>query len=902
MALTKINTSQINGDFSSVGISGNATAFGSGATIIPDLTISNHFTWTINGNKTLNLPATNPGRGMWYILATNDSTGGYTLSLDSTYNIVGGTVYDSTADVTNLITVVSNGSRYDVWFQAFATSFMVPNSVVLNGDDEYLTFTPASTGDTKTWTFSTWVKRSEIASWALYSAAIDTDNRSSIQFGGLHNLQFIHHVGGSNVIQYESDYLFRDSSAWYHIVVQFDSTTDTVDAWVNGVSIGMNATVAMTTNDETYINDTEVHNVGAISVSSIYLNGYMAETVLVDGQALSPTDFGTFNANGKWVPIDVSKTVANYGTNGFYFDYETTGNLGTDISGNGNDYTQVNIAPVNQVVDSPSQNYATLNPNLPGRGANLTNGALRNNQPAAVSVDFNSHATISELTSGKWYWEIEIHGTNFQYPWTGVWSSGAGADRFGNYSTGSTQFRGYGFEFGSSTSVGLVTGDTSRTTNTTAPWNTTFAANDFGMVALDLDNDKIYFGKNGTWLNSGNPAAGTGFASDGLDSTNYSYTPALGVYGSPTTINFGQLGFKYTPPSGFSALQTQNFAVNDIDDPGVQMNVLTYTGDASVRSITGVGFQPDFVWIKNRDQTDDHKLIDVVRGATNKVSSNLFAIESTDANGLTSFDADGFSLGTGADGYNDTGENFVAWCWKAGGAAVANADGSIASSVSANPTSGFSVVTYTGTGANATVGHGLGSTPKFILVKCRTFAYFWEGYHEALGNTDSIRLDTNGAAGTFAAMWNNTSPTATTFSLGTDTGVNANTQTFVSYCWSEIPGFSKFGSYTGNGLADGPFVYLGFQPSFLMVKKTNAVANWEITHNSDGYYNGTGRGLFANLTQAENTAGVYHDLLSNGFKVRTTDGDANTASGTYIYAAFAKHPFAGSDIAPGVAR
>jgi hypothetical protein len=250
-----------------------------------------------------------------------------------------------------------------------------------------------------------------------------------------------------------------------------------------------------------------------------------------------------------------------------------------------NDYTPINFTASDQLSDTPTDstdnetgNFATLNPLLPGRGANLAEGNLRNNQPAAVSGDFNSHGTISELTSGKWYWEIQIHTPNFQYPNCGVWSSGAGNDRFNTaYSTGSSQFRGYAFDFGSSTSAGLVTGDTSRTTNTAAPWNTTFSANDFGMVALDLDNNKIYFGKNGTWLNSGVPAAGTGFASDGLDSSTYSYTPYLGCYGSATTINFGQLGFQYTPPTGFSALATQNLPAPSLTDP----YVTSFTGNAN---------------------------------------------------------------------------------------------------------------------------------------------------------------------------------------------------------------------------------------------------------------------------------------------------------------------------------
>jgi len=290
------------------------------------------------------------------------------------------------------------------------------------------------------------------------------------------------------------------------------------------------------------------------------------------------------------------------------------------------------------------------------------------------------------------------------------------------------------------------------------------------------------------------------------------------------------------------------------------------------------------VWIKRRDASSNQFLHDTIRNA--RLSSNLTTAEGVSL--LTSFDSDGFTLGANA-GVNGSGATYVAWNWRGSdSSAVSNTDGTITSTVSANPTAGFSVVTYTGTGANATVGHGLGDAPKVIVIKNRTSANSWPVYHSSLGNTQLIVLDLTNAAATSSVYWNNTSPTTSVFTIGTAGSVNTNTSNYVAYCFAEVEGYSKFGSYTGNGSADGPFVYTGFRPAFVLCKRTDGVVSWVMFDTGRDTYNVGQANLYPNLSNAEGT-GPSIDFLSNGFKLRTASGDANP-TGNVVYMAFASNP------------
>jgi hypothetical protein len=310
-------------------------------------------------------------------------------------------------------------------------------------------------------------------------------------------------------------------------------------------------------------------------------------------------------------------------------------------------------------------------------------------------------------------------------------------------------------------------------------------------------------------------------------------------------------------------------------------------------TVGSASFQPDWVWIKSRSAATDHKLTDSVRGATKALISNTTAAETTDTNGLTAFGSTGFTVGTDTN-YNNSAATYVAWQWKGGGTAVSNTSGTITSSVSANTTSGFSVVTYTGTGANATVGHGLGVAPSMIIVKTRSVASNdWRVYHASLGATKYINLNEALAAAVFAANWNNTEPTSSVFTIGTNSAVNTSAGTYVAYCFAAIKGFSAFGSYMGNASADGPFVYLGFRPRWIMLKNSSQAYDWYVFDTSRNTYNLTNISLYPNFSSAEGTSSVsILDVLSNGFKMRGASGGTNpVTTSTMIYAAFAENPF-----------
>jgi hypothetical protein len=335
-------------------------------------------------------------------------------------------------------------------------------------------------------------------------------------------------------------------------------------------------------------------------------------------------------------------------------------------------------------------------------------------------------------------------------------------------------------------------------------------------------------------------------------------------------------------------------AYSTIIKPNTQMNPLLYTGNTSNgHAITGLGFQPDFVWIKSRNQANfSHMLYDVVRTAVSgpfDIRSNATNAQSTDSSGLVSFDSDGFTLNNG--GYVNTG-TFVSWNWKAGGSPSSNTDGSITSSVSANTTNGFSIVTYTGTESAATVGHGLGSAPKMIFAKQYSGAADWKVLPPVLGATRWLKLNTTDAAGTSAGNWNNTSPTSSVFSLGNDAGINGSGQTMVAYCFADVKGFSKMGWYQGNGSTDGTFVYTGFKPAFVLMKNTaDGGASWQMFDNKRDVDNVANHRLFPNSDAVESTdANNNIDIISNGFKMRTSNGDNNANGSTFIYMAFAENP------------
>jgi hypothetical protein len=524
-------------------------------------------------------------------------------------------------------------------------------------------------------------------------------------------------------------------------------------------------------------------------------------------------------------------------------------------------------------------NYCVVNPLNAGSGISLSNANLTVTNTATTFT--RVYSTIG-MSSGKFYWET----TN-----TGASSSlnfGVGID--GNYLA---NYCGQDASSWAYSSSGLLynNGSSSATTSATN-------ATDVIGIALDCDNGKIWFSVNGTFVGSGNPATGANPSFTGLTGTLF---PIYRPYSAACATNFGQRPFSYTPPSGFVRLNTYNLPDSTIKKGNTVMDATLYTGNSTTVTATNAGaFKPDLVWIKDRTSVAQHVLTDSVRGTSAQLFSSLTNAEQTNSTYVTSFNTNGFTVGVGNAGtgvVNNTGDNFVGWQWQAGqGSTSSNTSGSITSTVSVNASAGFSIVTYTGTGANATVGHGLGVAPRMIIIKNRGIGTAgdgaWQVYHASLGNTQYLSLNTTAAAATATNRWNNTSPTSTVFTVATTGAVNDSGNTYVAYCWAEIAGFSKFGSYLANSSADGPFIYTGFRPKYILIKGSIAGNNWVALDTSRSTYNQVAAYLLPNLSNAEGTAGNYIDILSNGFKIRDSGSDVNYSSGTtYIYAAFAENPF-----------
>jgi hypothetical protein len=513
-------------------------------------------------------------------------------------------------------------------------------------------------------------------------------------------------------------------------------------------------------------------------------------------------------------------------------------------------------------------NYCTWNPLIYryayANKAELTNGNLDALFDATAHGQF-AYGTIS-VSTGKWYFEYLINNT-------GGGGAGVGVANYDHANNLYSLERNYQYS-----------GNKSNGTST--PYGASYTSGSVIGVALDMDTGSLTFYKNGV--------------SQGVAFTDLLTLGSVSIFGSGDnssnfTINAGQRPFAYTAPSGFKALCTTNLPEPTIADGSTAMDVALYTGNGSTQTISGLNFSPDFVWIKPRSVATQHNLYDAVRGATKALFSDFTDAEATVSNGLTAFNSDGFSLGSNQY-VNDNAVTFVAWTWDAGSSTVTNTEGSITSQVRANASAGFSVVTYTGAGStSSTIGHGLGVAPSFIIAKARTTASqvnSWRCYHRSLGATQYLTLNATDAAGTFTD-WANTSPTSTLFYVGgtnTTFPVNESGINYVAYCFAPVAGYSSFGSYTGNGSTDGPFVYTGFRPRWILYKRTDDTGYWLLVDALRNGFNPDNNTLCPNLSDAEDPTDVL-DILSNGFKLRVTGSSSNASGGTYIFAAFAENPF-----------
>jgi SPRY domain len=697
----------------------------------------------------------------------------------------------------------------------------------------------------------------------------------------------IHSTNTSVVMDLITTQVFRDPSAWYHVLLSIDTTqatsTNRVILYINGQQVTSFSTSTYPAQNTSLagVNQTVLQSIGKAIVKAGNLDGYLTEINFVDGQQLTPSSFGQTNSvTGVWQPIKYGGT---YGTNGFYLNFSDNSNntaatIGKDYSGNGNNWTPNNISVTagttyDSMLDVPTPytdggngrgNYCVLNPLITPATTTIVNGNLGLSGYTA----FSSETGTIGVSSGKWYFEFVAQLNSI---------SGITGTPNGSFYPGQAA-NAYAWD---------SFGPNKYNNNTATSYGSATSAGDIVGVAFDLDSGSITFYKN-------NVSQGTA----------YTFTPS-GTYfpvvrngsATNTAVNFGQQPFSYTPPSGFVALNTQNLPTPTISNGANYMAATLWTGNGTSQtinnSVNGISFAPDLVWAKNRTSAYSNVLIDTIRGATNYIVSNATAAEATNAQVYSAFTSTGFSVGNDLT-LNASSSSVVGWQWKAGGTSSSNTSGSITSTVSAGATQGFSVVTYTGTGANATVGHGLGVAPKMVIVKMRNAVASWIVWQTALAGTEYIVLESTAAKATLAAMWNSTTPTSSVFSIGTNANTNGNTNTYVAYCFSEVAGYSKFGSYTGNGSTDGTFSYCGFRPRFVMVKRTDATGNWFMYDTSRDTYNVAIQELYANLSNAEAAGTTDLDILSNGFKMRATSAGINANAGTYIFAAFAENPFKNS--------
>jgi len=692
---------------------------------------------------------------------------------------------------------------------------------------------------------------------------------------------------------------------WVHIAVSH--TGSVCKMFVDGIekASATTSTVPDNVSGILYIGETGDNN-------NYQWNGFISNLRFVNGTALYTSNFTppsapiTSVANTKLLCCQSTTSATAYEVSP------------GSITANGN-ASATNFNPFNtdiNTVRGQESGYATLNPLDKLSNVVLTNGNLTCTSGANVE---GVRSTIPFPRTGMWYVEYHMDTvTTNGYPVTGIANASKSLSAYTGTGTASVR------PVGSARNLGWVIDSTDTPSGYMWTGFALSAGGDTMQIVFNADKGAYYMGVNNSFwgLNSGTAIRVT--PQDMLNGTYSAYDVsgddyfAWAVpYEGKCTLNYGQKPFKFPPPEGFQPLNAANVRPSTvIARPDQYVGIVTYTGNGGNQTISGLKFSPDFVWVKSRSNTVEHAVADTVRGATNTLFPNNTNAEATsNAGDLQSFTSDGFTISSNAR-YNELNWTYAAWCWKAGGSgggnsfwkddvgyATASAAGLTAGTItpsgaSVNTKSGFSIVTYTGNGtAGATISHGLGNTPKFLIIKRRNTTGNWLVYHGSLANPATKWLGLNLTNAEMNAvspdnMWNSTAPTSSLVTLGTDGLCNSSGSTYVAYLWAEIPGFSKFGSYTGNGSADGPFVYTGFRPKWLMIKRATGDADdWQIRDTSRSPYNTMQQTLFANLSNAEVTLTDRNtDHLSNGFKLRGTDPENNASGATYIYAAFAEAP------------
>ena len=806
---------------------------------------------------------------------------------------------------------------------------VIERSLTFNRDDsDHLTYTPASASTDRTKiTISAWVKKCGISQEQnIFHAGTSSDGRATLRFytsSGLDCLSFFAKVSGSFILQVDTSQKFRDITGWYHIVARCDTTNGTANIYVNGEEVTNFTTSTKPSGSQNlpWFNNIE-HQIGQRGYDNTgYMNGYMAEINVIQGQALDASYFGyTESQTNIWRP---KRYAGTYG-DGFYLNFSTLGEtattMGLDRSGNNNNFTPQNLEISDFSLDTPSNTFATLNPLSTSKNT-LSNGNLYSTGGGSSWRPVSSDMAMS---SGRWYWEIYID-TVSSYQMHGIRPQ---IRDDGDVNHDNDQYPGTRSDEWGYDNIARLHNSASSTSS----WGDTYAAGDIIGVALDMDAGTLNFYKNGSA--TGSQITGIS-ASHSPAGSRGDYLACFCVYGSTgqAIVNFGQDGtfkghktaqnntdingignFFYTPPTGFKALCSANLRGDSsyIIEPQKHFDVLTYTGTGSSNSITDLEFSPDLIWAKRRNSSGHHHLwVNSIRGGNKSLSSNLQSAENTNANRDMTFLANGIRWNSDTGNANASGGTYVAWCWKGGGSSnTYNIDGTGYGTASAagldggtidpdgasiNTEAGFSVITYTGNGsAGATVAHGLGKKPVWVVIKTTSNTDNWMVYHQGNNNfTDPedyyLEMNANGGDINSTIMMNDTAPTSSVFSLGSDNSVNGSSRTYVAYCWSEIPGYSKFGTYRGNASSsNGSYVHLGFRPALIIIKKYSGSDSWQMHYSAIQTYNNMTAALYPSSDGAETTSGRLIDLLSNGFKFYNADGNTNEDGHDYVYMAFAE--------------
>ena len=798
-------------------------------------------------------------------------------------------------------------------------SAVIKRSLRFNrGDAPYLQTTLGNSNVDK-WTWSGWVKKTiDGQHQNLFSSGSDNvvtminfDNNDYLKFQNWHSGQ-----RGTKITNRK----FRDNSAWMHIVAIWDSGNSTADdrirLYVNGTrETSFSSSSNPDQNQDSVINGNTLggsdygegkHFIGRYADLTDPSGTYKTEIHFIDGYAYDPSYFGfTDPVTNIWTPKRYEGT---YGTNGFYLDFSdnsSTTTLGIDKSPNGNDFTASNFsvsagAGNDSLEDTPTNNFCTLNPLQKDSNTTLSEGNLKAAGSSSTDYNTNTRGTFS-FSSGKWYYEAVCDSTGVSNGLSMVgWVKTS--IRFSDNPTGGS---GVGYRPNKGDYVDFTADNT--TGKPTTSTGTVI------QIAIDFDAGKIWFGSGGTYFESGDPSTGLNAARTFTAGTEMA--PVVRTLSATYTFNFGQRPFSYTVPTGFKTIESRNLplTVPSITKPQRHFECVTFTGNGSTgQSITSLEFQPDFIWFKNRSAGNNHASVNSVLGRSKGLymDSNSGDFNSSAGRDLVSFDPSGFTVGEPeqASSTNNNGSNIVAWCWKAGGSSnTFNIDGKGYASASAaglddgsiNPTgasvnteSGFSILTYTGTGSNATIGHGLGKAPKLIWVKLRGSQDWFVNngmifndygkYYKLNSSGSSNASDTN--------VFPNTAPTSTVFSVGTDNAVNGNGDNYVAYIWSEIPGFSQFGYWTGNGSSDGTYVHTGFTPRMMIYRKASD-ENWHMLDTQRDPLNPNSLGIDPNLSNAESDdSNIQIDFLGSGFKMRASHGTSNADGTNYFYYVWAGQP------------